>query len=53
MESGTSLSATEGEAGSGAVGFNPVELIWGPEDEEARTGAGVETATGTFLSKPC
>jgi len=49
----TSLSVTEAEAASAAVGFNAAEFIWGPEEEEARTVAGVETATGTVRSKPC
>lgn len=48
----TSLSVTEGEAASGAVGLSTAELVLGPEGE-GRTVAGVETATGSFLSKPC
>lgn len=53
VESVTSLSVTEEVAASGGVGLSTAELVLGPEEEEAWTAAGVETATGTFLSKPC
>lgn len=50
----TSLSATEGIAASEAVVLRIAELVLGPEEAEAWTATGVETAaTGTFLSKPC
>ena len=53
VESVTSWSVTEAVAASGGVGWSTAELVLGPEGEEARTVAGVETATGAFLSKPC
>lgn len=53
LESVTSLSVTEEVAASGGVGLSTAELVLGPEEEGARTVAGVETATGAFLSKPC
>lgn len=53
MESVTSLSVTEDVAASGAVGLSIAELVLGPMEEEVWRVAGVETATGTFLSKPC
>lgn len=55
MESGTSLSVTDGVAASGAVILSRLELVFGPEEEPACPETGVETApaTGAFLSKPC
>lgn len=49
----TSLSVTEGVAASGGVGLSTAELVLDPVEEDNWTVAGVDAATGTFLSKPC
>lgn len=49
----TSLSGTEEEAVSGAVGLRTAKLVLGPEDEDGWPVAGLETEAGTFLSNPC
>lgn len=53
VESVTSLSVTEEVAASGAVALSTAEFVLAPDDGGAGAGAGVETASGTFLSKPC
>lgn len=53
VESVTSLSVTEEVAASGAVALSTTEFVLATDDGGAGAGAGVETASGTFLSKPC